>query len=101
MDRQNDFAVADRIKAKLEAALDPVSIKVNDESYKHAGHAHAFNRAGPTSKAGGTHVSVKVVSHVFKGKSRIERHRAINLILRAEFAAGVHALAIEAKAPGE
>ena len=44
---------------------------------------------------------MKVVSEVFTGKSRIDRHRMINKLLDAEIAAGVHALAIEAKAPGE
>jgi BolA protein len=38
------------------------------------------------------------VSHDFRGKSRVEMHRMINSALAAELAAGVHALAIEAKA---
>jgi BolA protein len=41
------------------------------------------------------------VSDVFKGKSRLERHRMINGILSSELAGGVHALAIQAVAPGE
>jgi BolA protein len=40
-----------------------------------------------------------VVSESFKGKSLLARHRMVNDLLRAEFAEGVHALAIEAKAP--
>jgi BolA protein len=101
MDKQSDITLGDRIKAKLLAALAPASIEVSDESHRHAGHAHAAIRPGTAAQAGGTHFSIKVVSDAFKGKSRIERHRAINHILRDEFAAGVHALAIEAKAPGE
>jgi BolA family transcriptional regulator, general stress-responsive regulator len=101
MDVQGDMAVGDRIKAKLQAAFAPDSIEVIDESHKHASHAHAMNRPGAAASAGGTHFHVKVVSQAFKGKSLVERHRAINHLLQAEFDAGVHALAIETKAPGE
>jgi BolA family transcriptional regulator, general stress-responsive regulator len=101
MDEQCDIAAGDRIKAKLQAAFAPASVEVIDESHMHASHAHAMNRPGAAVSAGGTHFHVKVVSEAFKGKSLVERHRAINHLLRAEFDAGVHALAIEAKAPGE
>ncbi|MGH6794081.1 MAG: BolA family protein [Methylocella sp.] len=97
MDQQSGITVGNRIKAKLQAAFAPESIEVIDESHKHARHAHAMNRPG----AAGTHFHVKVVSEAFKGKSLVERHRSINRLLRAEFDAGVHALAIVAKAPGE
>ena len=101
MGEQSDIAAGDRIKAKLRAAFAPGSIEVIDESHKHASHAHSMEQPGAAASAGGTHFHVKVVSEAFKGKSMVERHRAINQLLRAEFDAGVHALAIEAKAPGE
>lgn len=101
MDVQRGTETGDYIKAKLQAAFAPDSIEVIDESHKHAGHAHAANRRGMAASAGGTHFHIKVVSEAFKGKSLVERHRAINHLLRAEFDAGVHAVAIEAKAPGE
>ena len=101
MDEHSDIAAGDRIKAKLQAAFAPDSIEVIDESHMHVSHAHAMNWPGTAASAGGTHFHVKVVSEAFKGKSLVERHRAINHLLRAEFDAGVHALAIEAKAPGE
>jgi BolA protein len=101
MDEQSDIAAGDRIRAKLQAAFAPDSIEVIDESHMHASHAHAIKRPGAGASPGGTHFHVKVVSEAFKGKSLVERHRAINDLLRAEFDAGVHALAIEAKAPGE
>src|SRR5580704_2409378 len=102
MDEQSDIAAGDRIKSKLQAAFAPASIVVSDESHMRACFANAMNRpgAGAGASAGGTHFHVKVVSKAFKGKSLVERHRAINHLLRAEFDAGVHALAIEAKAPG-
>lgn len=101
MSEQNEAFVGDRIKAKLEAALTPVSLQVIDESHKHAGHAHAVMRPGTAHGSGGTHFQVKVVSEAFKGKSRVDRHRTINELLQPELNAGVHALSIDAKAPGE
>lgn len=101
MSAQSEAAVGDRIRAKLQAALTPISIEVIDESHKHAGHAHAVMRPGTATGAGGTYFQVKVVSDAFKGKSRVDRHRTINGLLADELNAGVHALAIDAKAPGE
>ena len=48
-----------------------------------------------------THVRVVVVADAFRGRSRVERHRIVNRLLTAEMEAGLHALAIEAKAPDE
>jgi BolA family transcriptional regulator, general stress-responsive regulator len=85
---------ADVISKKLTEAFSPESINVVDESDQHAGHAGA--RPG-----GQTHFRVYIVAQAFKGKTRIERHRMINGLLSDELAAGVHALAIHAAAPGE
>ena len=88
------MTMQERIEAQLKAALDPVELEVVDDSGKHAGHSGA--RAG-----GETHYSVAVVSAAFVGKSKVQRHRLIYAALAAEIADGVHALAIEAYAPGE
>lgn len=101
MDERSDVAAGERIKAKLQTAFAPDSIEVIDESYKHASHAHAMKPPGAAAGPGGTHFHVKLVSEAFRGKSLVERHRLINRLLRDEFDAGVHALAIDAKAPGE
>ena len=85
---------ADVISKKLTEAFSPESINVVDELHQHAGHAGA--RPG-----GQTHFRVYIVAQAFKGKTRIERHRMINGLLSDELAAGVHALAIHAAAPGE
>ena len=101
MDEHVELAPGDRIVAIINASLAPISLDVIDESHKHASHAHALMRTATAGSAGGTHYRIKVVSEAFRGKSRVERHRTINQLLQAEFAAGLHALAIEAKAPGE
>ncbi|RAI41639.1 BolA family protein [Rhodoplanes roseus] len=86
--------VRDVMTEKLSAAFSPSSLEVIDESHRHEGHAGA--RPG-----GQTHFRVRIVADAFRGRSRLDRHRAINQALAAEIAGGVHALAIEASAPGE
>ena len=88
------MTMQERIVARLTAALDPAALDVLDESDRHAGHAGA-------REGGGTHYRVRVVSARFEGRSRVERHRLVHDLLKAEFADGLHALALAAKAPDE
>ena len=90
------------IETKLAEAFAPETLAVIDESHLHAGHHHAESGHHATfDGSGGTHFRVRLVSEAFVGKSRVERHRAVNAILKDQLATGVHALAIEASAPGE
>jgi len=82
----------ERIAAVLSKALAPERLDVIDESHLHKGHAGH-------RPEGETHYRVKITAEAFRGKSRIDMHRAINALLADELVAGVHALAIEAKAP--
>jgi BolA protein len=84
----------DRIRDRLTAALKPESIEVIDESGQHVGHAGAI-----PGKV--THVRVLITSDMFQGKGRLDRHRMVNDLLNHEMSAGLHALAIVPKAPGE
>jgi len=84
----------DRIIAKLTQALAPQKLDVIDESDLHAGH-------GGWREGGETHFRVVIVAAVFSGMSRVNRHRKVNELLADELADGVHALAIEARAPEE
>lgn len=84
----------DVITEKLRNAFTPESLRVEDESHQHEGHAG--HRPG-----GETHYRVYIVSDAFRGKSRVERHRLVNAALATELAGGLHALAIHATAPGE
>ena len=83
-----------RIAETLTEALRPIRLDIVDESDRHAGHAGA--RPG-----GETHYRLHIVSPAFVGKSRVDRHRMINALLAAEFASGLHALAIAAATPDE
>ena len=92
--RIQDMRTQERITEKLQQAFAPESLRVEDESHQHEGHAG--HRPG-----GQTHFRVYIVADAFRGKSRLERHRMINATLSGELAGGVHALAIPAQAPGE
>jgi BolA protein len=84
----------DRIEAALKAVFGDAMVSVQDESASHAGHAGA-------SPGGETHYRVRIVSAAFEGLSRVERHRRVNAALKAEFDAGLHALALVTLTPGE
>jgi BolA protein len=88
------MSLKDLITATLRERLDPTRLVVEDESQQHFGHAG-------WREGGETHFRIDVVSRAFEGKSRIERHRVINAALAGAFERGLHALAIQAKAPGE
>ena len=85
-----------RMIEKLTRALSPERLEVVDDSHLHAGHLH-----GPTDVSGETHFTIKVVSACFAGKTRVARHRLVNEAVADELASTVHALSIDAKAPGE
>jgi len=89
-----NFDRAERIRQLLEDQLNPESIRVEDDSWKHAGHAGA-------RESGGGHFRVFIIAECFSGQSIIQRHRMVNKALRGEFGPTIHALAIEAKSPDE
>jgi BolA protein len=84
--------VKDRITRTLTEAFRPVELKVVDESHLHKGHAGH-------RPEGESHFRVTIAAEAFRGKSRVEAHRMVNAALAPEFAAGLHALAIQARAP--
>ena len=90
------------IESKLTAAFAPERLEVLNESHLHAGHHHEESGHHATFDGSGeTHFRVRIVAPAFAAMSRIERHRAVNMALAEELAAGVHALAVEPAAPGE
>jgi BolA family transcriptional regulator, general stress-responsive regulator len=91
------------IRETLQSGLNPLALDLVDESHKHAGHMGAsHDHKGASREDGGvTHLKVRVVAADFAGKSRVERHRIVNTLLQGEIAKGLHAISIDAKAPGE
>ncbi|RNF83160.1 BolA family protein [Montanilutibacter psychrotolerans] len=81
------------IRAAIEAALTPVSLEIEDESHRHAGHAGARDGRG--------HFRVDVVSAAFVGMAPLARHRAVYAAVGALMDTDIHALAIRARTPDE
>jgi len=79
------------IRAKLADALSPQSLEVLDEGHLHIGHAGE----------GSGHFRVRIVSAAFAGKNPIQRHRLVYAAVDDLIGHGIHALAIEARAPDE
>ncbi len=88
------MGMVETIRTKLEAAFAPSHLDVRDESSLH--HGHAGSREG-----GETHFRVAIVSNVFEGLSRVERHRRVHDVLDAELKDRVHALALTLLTPEE
>lgn len=83
----------DRIRERLNRALQPDGLDIIDESARHAGHAGA---AG-----GGGHYIVRIVAAAFQDKTPIQRHRMVYDALGDMMQAEIHALSIQASTPDE
>jgi len=83
---------AQDIEAALRLALQPLALEVLDDSHLHVGHAGARE---------GRHFSVRLVSARFNGLSRLSRHRLVYDAVALLIPRGIHALAIDARAPGD
>lgn len=81
----------DMIKRRLQDALSPTQIHIDDQSHLHAGHAGA--------KSGKGHFAVEIVSEKFIGKSLIQRHKMVYDALGDAMETDIHALSIKANTP--
>ncbi len=81
---------AERIEDSLVQSLELQHLEVLDESGNHS-----------VPDGAESHFKVVAVSSEFEGMSRINRHRAVNEALEAEFQCGMHALAIHAYTEAE
>jgi BolA protein len=83
------MSLADQMAATLRQRLQPTELEVQDESWRHAGHA------GANGTGYGTHFRVRIASPLFAGQSRVARHRLVYDALQIFIDQGVHAIAIE------
>lgn len=82
----------ERLAERLQA-LEPDHLEVVDDSHRHAGHAGAADGRG--------HFTVLVVSKQFAGLKTLRRHRLVYEAVGDMMITDIHALSIEALAPGE
>jgi len=86
------------IRQKLNELFKPTALQISNDSAQHSHHTAMREQGGGN---GETHFSVMIVSDAFEQKRSMQRHRMIYSALADEFKAGLHALSINAKAPGE
>ena len=84
---------ADKIEQILRHRLEALEVTVEDESALHAGHAGAAS--------GGGHYRVRIVSPLFSGKNRVQRHRMVYAALADEMGGAIHALALTTLTPDQ
>jgi BolA protein len=82
-----------RLTVRLEEGLDPVQLEVVDDSHRHAGHAGAADGRG--------HFTVLIVSQRFAGLGTLKRHKLVYEVVGDMMTTDIHALSIQALAPGE
>jgi len=87
------LTVAEQIRGRL-ASLAPTRLELLDQSAQHAGHAGA-------APGGNTHWKLTIVSAAFAGKPTVARHRMVYQALGELMRQPIHALEINARAPGE
>lgn len=84
----------DEIRERLSGAFpDDHHLEIVDDSARHAGHPGAAGGAG--------HFRARIVSARFAGLGTVARHRLVYDALRDWMPHRIHALSIEAHAPGE
>ena len=80
------------IRERLQARFAPAVLEVEDESRHHIGHAGAAGGAG--------HFRVRIVADAFAGLPVLQRHRLVYETLGELMDKRIHALSIDARAPG-
>ncbi len=83
----------DRLTNRLNRAFAPERLDVVDDSHHHAGHAGSADGRG--------HFSVRLVSSRFAGLGSLKRHRLVYEAVGDMMTTDIHALSIQAIAPGE
>ena len=86
--------VATEMTRRLDEALAPTRLQLEDQSARHIGHAGHDGR-------GESHFALTIESAAFAGLNRVQRQRAVYSALGDLMHDRVHALTIKALAPGE
>lgn len=84
------MSVQNAIEDKLKSELQPIYLRVENESHNHNVPADSE-----------THFKVTLVSPFFAGQRQVQRHQRVYQLLREHLAGPVHALALHTYAPEE
>jgi len=76
------------ITQRLQTALNPSYLKIDDTSHEHAGHASA---------GGAGHYTVHIRAKAFTGQKSLQQHRMIFKALNDLMPNEIHALVIDAQ----
>lgn len=80
-----------QIRERLEQALAPALLEIEDDSASHAGHVGA--------RDGGGHFNVTIACAQFADKTPLQRHRLVYEALGEMMNRDIHALSIRASLP--
>ena len=83
------MSVEAMIQEKLQAALQPTLLHIENESHRHSGPAQD------------SHFKLTLVSDSFGSLSRVKRHQRVYGVLKEELQGPVHALALHLYSPKE
>lgn len=83
----------EKIEQILKTVFHPIHIDIEDETWRHAGHAGAVQ--------GGGHFILMLVSDQFEGVNHLERNRKVFSALKEEMEGNIHALSIKALSSSE
>ena len=83
----------ERLRDALTRALAPRRLEIIDDSHRHAGHAGAATGKG--------HFRLSIEADGFAGLPPLARHRLVYAAVGTLMETDVHALSIDARAPGE
>ncbi|MCF6321295.1 MAG: BolA family transcriptional regulator [Rhizobiaceae bacterium] len=89
------MSMIETIEKNLQKEFNPQKLEIINESHLHAGHQPGFDGTGES------HIRIRIVAKDFEGMNRLARHRKINALISEMMERGLHAVAIEAHAPGE
>ena len=84
------MTIQQQIEDKLRAAFSPLHLEVDNESHMHN-----------VPQGSESHFRAVLVSEAFAGQPLVQRHRAVNSVLREELDGAVHALALHTLTPEE
>ena len=79
-----------RIEQTLSGALSPMHLEIVDESHMHN-----------VPEGSESHFKVTLVTEQFADKRLVQRHQAVNKVLREELNGMIHALALHTMTPEE